>query len=131
MCSKGKGVFSLLLKDIAGLVTSVASKRDVCEVWNRVSWGKQGELVFSGFHMLFQILSSEKFLCRYSLGACSTGGFFSTPHPVLCTLCFVPAIPPASWHVHMSWAEHRWAGGCVRAWMCQQPKCCSPARSGP
>lgn len=108
-----KRFFSLLLKDIAGLIMSAGSKWDVCEVRRGVSWWKQGELVCSGFHMLFQILSSEKFSCRYSLGVCSTGYFFSSLHPVLCTPSFVLTVPPVSWRLCMSGAERRWARGCV------------------
>ena len=94
MCSKGKGFFLLLLKDIAGLITSAASKRDVCEVWRGVSWGKQGELVCSGFHMVFQILSSEKFPHHYSLGACSTGYFFLFSSPCALYSLFCADYPP-------------------------------------
>lgn len=56
--------------------------------------------------------------------------FFSPSHPVLCTLSFVLTIPAVSWCVCMSRAARRWAQGCwgcMRAWRCQQPNCCSQA----
>lgn len=51
--SKEKELFFLLLKDITFLMMSVASKRPVCEVWRRMSFRNQGELVCSGFYKTF------------------------------------------------------------------------------
>lgn len=86
--------FLLLLKDIAGLITSAGSKWDVCEVRRGMSWSKQGELVCSGFHTLFQILSSEKFSCHRSLGARSTSYFFLSSSPCALYSLFCADYPP-------------------------------------
>lgn len=77
-----KGVF--LLTEGHHKFDNICLKRDVCEVWRGVRWGRQGELVYSGFHTFFQILSHEKFSCHYSLGVCSMAVF-----SFILTLCFV------------------------------------------